>query len=593
MTSTRYGAGAIALAIALASGCSSSTNADPPSGAHPLCVGGKSADGAYPNVATSVALNATLPDLQLDGESGKVALHDYFEPCAASSRLLVVRVSALWCGTCRWHASHTKELLSLDVGARLELLDLVVADDDNAPPRSASLAAWRGRIDAPTKLALDASHSLGPILGAPAPLPLFVLVDRKTMKAVDALGDPEPDLLEQRVREALAALDGAAKPAAKPPILNDGRFARNRWDLLRDMTMPAVPPPDATNAKGDDAAAAALGKKLFSDTALSRSGKFSCASCHEADKQLNDRLPASTGGAAIVDRNSPAIALASHARWQFWDGRADTLWVQALGPLENVSEIASTRLFVDHAVFAKYRAEYEAIWGAMPDLSDTTRFPAEGKPGSPEWSRMSPADQDAATRVYVNVGKSIAAFERAMRVEPNALDRYVGGDLAALSAKEKDGLAGFFASGCAQCHYGPRLTDDAFHVTRFPTGRADGRSDRGRIDGVVALLGAEFGTASKWSDAPSNARIDGLAPVPTTLGAFKTPTLRGVPGSAPYGHGGAYATLDDVVRNHTGLDAVNGHAAGTLEPWIAKVKDADQEPIAAFLGVLTAVPVVP
>ena len=52
-------------------------------------------------------------------------------------------------------------------------------------------------------------------------------------------------------------------------------------------------------------------------------------------KELEDGLPQSTGGISPVDRNSPPIALAAHARWLFWDGRADLLWVQALGPPEN------------------------------------------------------------------------------------------------------------------------------------------------------------------------------------------------------------------------------------------------------------------
>jgi cytochrome c peroxidase len=589
------GAGAIATALALSSGCGSDANAK--SAAHPLCVDGKSVDGTYPKVETSVALHATLPDLDLDtadeaGQPAKVALHDYFEPCAATSRLLVVRVSALWCGTCRWHAAHTKELLQLDVGARLELLDLVIADDDNAPPGPKSLPPWRARIDAPQRLALDPDYRLGAMFPTNAPLPAFVLVDTRTMIAVDAFGDPDPDLLEQRIRSALADLDGTPRPAPKPTTLVDGLFTRNRWDLLRDMKLPGTPPPDPTNAKADDPAAAALGKKLFSDAALSPNGKVSCASCHAPDKQLSDGLARSTAGVGLVERNSPAIALASHDRWQFWDGRADTLWVQALGPPENANEFNSSRLFVDHVVFTKYRAEYEAVWGAMPDLA-STRFPAQGKPGSPEWASMSEADQEAATRVYVDVGKSVAAFERTFRVEPSALDRYVAGDLNALSQGQKDGLAAFFAAGCTQCHYGPRLTDDAFHSVRFPTGRADGSSDRGRSDGVVTLLGAEFGTGTAWSDAPSKDRVEGLIPAPRTLGAFKTPTLRGVPGSAPYGHGGTFASLGEVVKNHRGLPPENGHAAGALEPWLVPVDDSTGDSISAFLEVLSAVPIIP
>ena len=93
------------------------------------------------------------------------------------------------------------------------------------------------------------------------------------------------------------------------------------------------------------------------------------------------------------------------------------------------------------------------------------------------YDALSDADKDKVTRIYVNVGKSIAAFERAIRVKPNQLDAYAGGDLAALDADEKKSLHAFMANGCIQCHWGPRLTDDAFHVLRFPTGRQDGAAD--------------------------------------------------------------------------------------------------------------------
>ena len=139
-------------------------------------------------------------------------------------------MSAAWCGTCRWHASHTKELLALDVGPRLEVLDLLVADDDNGGAKPASLIQWRARIDAPQKLAIDPERRLFPIQPVPGALPLVVLVDTKTMVAVDVVNDPAPDVLEQRLREALAALDGTAKPAPPQVARLDGRFTRNQWE---------------------------------------------------------------------------------------------------------------------------------------------------------------------------------------------------------------------------------------------------------------------------------------------------------------------------------------------------------------------------
>src|SRR6185436_19313209 len=178
---------------------------------------------------------------------------------------------------------------------------------------------------------------------------------------------------------------------------------------------------------------------------------------------------ATSQGVAVGDRNAPSVLFAAHARWQFWDGRADTLWMQALGPFENEKEFGSSRLFVAHAVFERHAAAYEALFGPLPPLSDTARFPASGKPGDATFSGMAAADQALVTRVYVNVGKAIAAYERTLRARPNRLDAYLGGDLSALTVEEKAGLKTFFGAGCIQCHWGPRLTDDAFHVLRFPT----------------------------------------------------------------------------------------------------------------------------
>jgi cytochrome c peroxidase len=382
---------------------------------------------------------AVAPQLSFStGDGGTAALNDYREPCgAAVPHLLVVRASAAWCGTCAWHAAHTGELLTSDVGPRIALLDLLITDEDAAPADGTSLAAWRARIDTAQKVALDPTFSIGALRAGNGPLPLYVLVDTKQMTVAATLDDPEPDRLLYEVRVAIARMDRTPAPAQHTTALEDDRFGREAWDMIHAITAPAAPPTDPSNARADDPGAAALGKKLFSDGTLSPSGKVSCASCHDATKQLSDGLPVSTGGVSPVTRNAPAIALAPLGRWQFWDGRADSMWMQALGPPEAAAEIGSSRLFVDHAVWSTYKAEYEAVWGAMPDLSDTTRFPANGTPGSPEWAGMTADDQTAASRVYVNVGKSIAAYERTFRIQPNALDRYVAGDTVPRSARSR------------------------------------------------------------------------------------------------------------------------------------------------------------
>lgn len=552
-----------------------------------LCVGGQPA--SYPT-NTGVALLGAIPDLAFDADvGGAVHMHDYFEPCAAQSRLLVIRVGAGWCGTCRWTVGHTQELLALDVGPRLEILDLLVANDDNVPATIADLASWRGRIDAPSKVAVDPGYQLGIVNPSRASLPLVLLVDTRSMTIEHFLNDPSPDLLQRRIHEDLARLDGLPLPTPVPDVTFDGRFTRNQWDMIHAMTPLEAQPADPTNAHADDPAAAALGQQLFDDKLLSPSGTVACATCHDSTKHYTDGLQQAEG-VAHGNRNSPSVLLTSHQRWQFWDGRADTQWMQAVGPFENDLEFASSRLFVVHGVYDRYRAAFEAVFGPLPPMSDTTRFPASGKPGDPGWAAMAPADQDAVTHAYVSVGKAIEAYERTLVVKPNALDGYAGGDLTALTTAEKDGLRAFFSAGCAQCHWGPRLTDDAFHDTRFPTGRQDGQADRGRIDGIPQLLQSPFNAAGAFSDDAGAAHVAGLTADPATLGAFKTPPLRGVADTAPYGHGGTLGTLADVAQNYStaGLDPSDTRAIGASEPWLPKFDTPTRDALPAFLGVLHA-----
>lgn len=564
--------------------------AAPPAG--PLCRDG--APAPYPSSASLAT--GVLPDLAFDGVAGEVRARDFFEPCAARARLLVVRTSAGWCGTCRWHAQHSGELAELDVADRLVLLDLVVAGDDNLPATAKDAAAWLQRVERPGVVAADPAFQLAPLnAGARAPLPLIALVDTRTMSIRDVLNDPPEELLAARIEAAIAALDGAAAPAPASPPLKDGRFTREQWDLIRGMRLDELgtPPHDPTNAKVEDAAAAALGARLFGDTELAAS-QVSCASCHRAGQHFQDGAAQSHDGVAPLDRNAPSLLLASFSRWQFWDGRADSQWMQALGPPENDREMASTRLRVAHQLFDRYRGEYEALFGPMPPLDDASRFPADGKPGDAAWAAMAPLDQAAATRVFVGYGKAIAAYEWSLRVGPTALDRYGGGDLGALDDASKDGLLAFFRSGCAQCHYGPRLTDDAFHVIRLPTGRRDGQADPGRAAGVPQLLASDFLETGAFSDAPGDTHgVAALAVVPPSmLGAFKTPPLRGVAQTAPYGHGGTIGTLAEMTAllATAGLDPSSPLAIGATEPWVATFDDAARDAITTFLKTLTAEP---
>jgi len=574
-------------------GAEAAAEAAPPNDT-PYCSNGQPT-ASYPTAAPSIAILGTLPNLKFDafdasGAPKKVALGDYFEPCAQQSRLLVVRVSAGWCGTCRWHAAHTKALTSLDIASRLEILDLLVADDQNLTPTAVDLTTWKSRIDVPQGLALDPGFQLGPISVDAMPLPLIVLVDTRTMTVRNYLDNPDPDQLALRIHQEIAGLDHVKEPVASPTPTFDNLFSPDQWDELHAMGMPGAPPPDPTNAHADDAAAAMFGEQLFTDTSLSPTDTVACVTCHDPSKSYTDGKPQAIG-VATGDRNAPSLLLASYAPWQFWDGRADSQWMQATGPFENVKEFNSSRLFVAHAITDRYSASYAAIFGAPPDLSDATRFPPSGKPGDASWSGMTKPDQSVVDTVFANVAKSIEAFERTLRVQPNALDAYIGGNLGALTDPQKQGLHAFFVNGCVQCHWGPRLTDDAFHATRFPTGRQDGAADRGRIDGIPLLLGSELIETGAFSDSKTDTHgLGSLNAPPKMLGAFKTPPLRGVADTAPYGHGGTLASLASVAKNYGtgGVAATDTSSTGTLEPWLPKFDTMNQQELPTFLSVLTA-----
>jgi cytochrome c peroxidase len=323
--------------------------------------------------------------------------------------------------------------------------------------------------------------------------------------------------------------------------------------MIHAMSPLGAPPADPSNAHADDPAAATLGRALFGDVHLSPSGRFACSSCHDPNMQFMDGL--ATGvGVDHLDRNTPSITLAAWSRWQFWDGRADTLWAQALGPIENAREMASTRLFVAHYVATSYASQYAAVFGSTPDLSDATRFPPSGTPLDHDaaWSSMTAADQSTINGMFANVGKAIEAYERTLRLASTPLDAYVAGNLDAMTPNARDSLRAFMsADGCIQCHYGPRLTDDAFHNIGMPTGQQDGLPDLGRINGLESLLANPFRANGPFSDAPANpGRYAGFVPDATMIGAFRTPPLRGTALTGPWGHGGTFTALHDVMYHY-------------------------------------------
>ena len=332
-------------------------------------------------------------------------------------------------------------------------------------------------------------------------------------------------------------------------------------------------PPDPTNRVADDPSAAALGASLFFDLRMSRDGTVACATCHKVDRQFQDDLPLARG-IGVTDRRTMPLANVGHGPWFFWDGRKDSLWAQALGPLEDAREHGGNRTAYARFVADHYGERYERIFGPMPELAG---LPADASPlGTPAeraaWQDMEEGRQDAIDRVFANIGKAIAAFERSIVHEETRFDRFAEavvagrkpeGD-AVFSPLEIEGLKLFIGkANCVTCHNGPRFTDDFFHNTGVPV--APGLpEDRGRAQAVERLLADPFNCLGPYSDAGPEA-CDELRFMARNdeemVRAFKTPSLRGAASRPPYMHSGQFATLDEVIDHYSRApEAPAGHS---------------------------------
>ena len=173
------------------------------------------------------------------------------------------------------------------------------------------------------------------------------------------------------------ALPGCAYPPADEP------WSEAELKLIRSLWLGTLPPLPAEpgNAVADVPEAARFGQLLFFDQRLSANGQVACSTCHQPEKLFTDGLPVSVG-IGPVERNAMGLVGVAYSPWLFWDGRKDTLWSQALAPLEDPREHASSRLAVAHVVASDpgYRRAYADVFGAQLELLDPARFPAEGRP---------------------------------------------------------------------------------------------------------------------------------------------------------------------------------------------------------------------
>ena len=352
-------------------------------------------------------------------------------------------------------------------------------------------------------------------------------------------------------------------------------------------------PADPTNRVADDPRAARLGERLFFDTRLSADGKVACGTCHQPDRDFQDGTALGRGVGVTAKRTMP-VAATSRSPFLFWDGRKDSLWAQALGPLESAVEHGGTRGQYAHVIAEGYRAAYEELFGALPDLSSV---PASAGPaGSGQevsaWKALAQEQRDAVTGVFVNVGKAIAAYERRIEFGAARFDEYVDAISnrkpaeGILTHDEVAGLKLFIGkANCTQCHNGPLFTNNEFHNTGVPP-RADLPIDDGRLTGAAAVLKDEFNCRSRWSDARTScSELEYLVTHDRSLqGAYKVPSLRNVAERAPYMNAGQFATLKQALAHYNRAPAASkGHTE--LQPLRLKTEELRQ--LEAFLRTLT------
>lgn len=395
-----------------------------------------------------------------------------------------------------------------------------------------------------------------------------------------------------------------AEPSARP--LRDV-WTKSELATLESMHIgrAAALPADPSNAvqRGEDAAR--FGLALFTDTRLSRNGQVACSSCHARSGQFEDGKRLGEGLATGKRRTMPVMG-AARSPFLFWDGRKDSLWSQALGPMEDAAEHGGNRVHFVRVVRDHHARHYQQVFGPLPDMPGLP--PAASPVGSESeraaWSALPVPVRENVNRVFANMGKAIAAYESRVHYGPSRFDRYIEATLAAdgraqevLTPPEVRGLRLFLSQGqCSTCHNGPLLTDHAFHNTGVPP-LDPKQPDRGRADGVHRLLADEFNCLGRYSDARPEqcGELNFLATDdPAHLAAFRTPSLRNVAARPPYMHAGQFASLEDVLRHYAqSPKAALGHSelARPGERHAERIAIAlsrqDMQDLGAFLGALT------
>ncbi|MEA2464852.1 MAG: cytochrome c peroxidase [Acidobacteriota bacterium] len=402
-------------------------------------------------------------------------------------------------------------------------------------------------------------------------------------------------MTRKRIATAAALLLAAALTTVA--ATRGDRWSGEELETLHGLSLFGLEPlpADPTNRVADDPRAVQLGQRLFFDARLSSNGKVSCATCHVPDREFQDGTPLAKG-VGTTDRRTMPVAGTAYSPFLFWDGRKDSQWAQALGPLESAVEHGGSRAQYAHVIADHYRDEYERTFGPLPELSaiPPTAGPVADPAARAAWDAMTDEQRVAVTQVYVNIGKAIAAYERRLQYAPSRFDRYVDALVAdgkppanVLMRDELAGLRLFIGkANCTQCHDGPLFTNNEFHNTGVPAAPI-AKVDRGRTAGAKDVLADEFNCRSRWSDAKGAqcSELEFLISEGHTLErAYKVPSLRNVADRAPYMHAGQFASLEEVVAHYNRAPAA---PAGHSEVKPLRLSTQELQQLVAFLRTLS------
>jgi cytochrome c peroxidase len=245
-------------------------------------------------------------------------------------------------------------------------------------------------------------------------------------------------------------------------------------------------------------ARARLGSRLFSERRLSEDDSLACSGCHDLAHGGSDARRVAVGVHGRVGVvNTPTVFNADLNVKQFWDGRADGLEAQIDGPVLNVNEMATTWVTVVRKLEAdpSYVSEFAAV------------YPTDGITAG-------------------TVRGAIVAFERTLRTTGSRFDRFLTGEVGALSPLESRGYERFKSYGCVSCH--------------------QGRNVGGNLFERLGVMGDYFGERD-GAIQPSDLGRYNVTMREEDRFKFRVPSLRLVAMTAPYFHDGRAATLEEAV----------------------------------------------